>query len=296
MFDRILAGILPLQLEGDELAFNIRLLDTIMYRKGNFKELANHSIDEAIIQTGTTVRPTRALTSSENLIKYLSVLGLRVTQLNTEEANALYKMGQPLGFMLLDGQDMVYFGLFQFVFQMAETALNPRQRVRRILSRPLAFYLSIKGKTADRRVCELLELVELPTDFINRFPRELSGGQLQRINFARALAAEPKLIICDEITSALDPLVSAAIIELLRNLKKQLGVAYAFISHDLSTVANLADSIVVMRNGKIVDFDATEKVLEPPHHPYTELLLNSIPKLQPWWLEEVKLQRKDSGQ
>ena len=122
MFDRILADILPLQLEGDELAFNIRPLDTIMYRKGNFKELANHSIDEAIIQTGTTVRPTRALTSSENLIKYLSVLGLRVTQLNTEEANALYKMGQPLDFMLLDGQDIVYFRLFQFVFQMAETA------------------------------------------------------------------------------------------------------------------------------------------------------------------------------
>jgi len=175
----------------------------------------------------------------------------------------------------------------QFVFQMAETALNPRQRIRHILGRPLDFYLGKTGKEAENRIYELLDLVELPGDFINRFPRELSGGQLQRVNFARALAAEPKLIICDEITSALDTLVSKSIIELLLNLKKRLGIAYLFISHDLSTVANLADSVAVMRNGEIVEYGSTEEVLKPPYHEYTELLLDSIPKLKQGWLETV---------
>ena len=175
----------------------------------------------------------------------------------------------------------------QFVFQMAETALNPRHRIRQILARPLEFYLGMTGRTAEDRLYELLDLVELPADCIDRFPRELSGGQLQRINFARALAAEPKLIICDEITSALDTLVSKAIIELLINLKKRLGLAYIFISHDLSTVSKLADSLAVMRHGEIVEFNKTGKVLTPPHHEYTELLLDSIPKLRTGWLEEV---------
>ncbi len=177
----------------------------------------------------------------------------------------------------------------QFVFQIAETALNPRHRIHQILGRPLDFYLGLTGRAAEERIYELLELVELPGDFIDRFPRELSGGQLQRINFARALAAEPKLIICDEITSALDTLVSKAIIELLINLKNSLGVAYVFISHDLSTVARLADSLAVMRQGEIVEFGSTEQVLKPPYHEYTETLLDSIPKLRPGWLEEVAL-------
>lgn len=104
--------ILPFQREGDALAFNIKPLDTILYKKNNFKDLANSAIDEAIIRTGTTSRPTRALTSSDILLRYASVLGLRVTQLNTDEANYLYKLGQPMGFLLLDGPDIVYLGLF----------------------------------------------------------------------------------------------------------------------------------------------------------------------------------------
>ena len=175
----------------------------------------------------------------------------------------------------------------QFVFQMAETALNPRHRIRQILGRPLEFYLGMTGSAAEERIVELLDLVELPANFIDRFPRELSGGQLQRINFARALAAEPKLIICDEITSALDTLVSKAIIELLINLKSRLGLAYVFISHDLSTVAKLADSLAVMRHGEIVESNSTRVVLTPPYHEYTERLLDSIPKLRTGWLEEV---------
>ena len=175
----------------------------------------------------------------------------------------------------------------QFVFQSAETALNPRHRIRHILGRPLEFYLGMNASAAQQRIVELLNLVELPADFIDRFPRELSGGQLQRINFARALAAEPKLIICDEITSALDTLVSQAILDLLIKLKKRLGIAYIFISHDLSTVSKLADSIAVMLHGEIIDFNRTEKILNPPYHEYTKLLLDSIPKLRTGWLEEV---------
>lgn len=175
----------------------------------------------------------------------------------------------------------------QFVFQMAETALNPRHRVRQILGRPLEFYLAMTGKVAENRIYELLDLVELPAYFIDRFPQELSGGQLQRINFARALAAEPKLIICDEITSALDTLVSKAIIELLINLKNRFGIAYIFISHDLSTVARLADSLAVIRHGEIVEFNSTRNVLKPPYHEYTKLLLDSIPRLRTGWLEEI---------
>ncbi len=182
----------------------------------------------------------------------------------------------------------------QFVFQMAETALNPRQRIRQILGRPLEFYLGITGKAAEKRIVELLNLVELSADFIDRYPRELSGGQLQRINFARALAAEPTLIICDEITSALDTLVSKAIIELLIKLKQRLSIAYIFISHDLSTVAKLADSLAVMRDGEIVEFNRTKDVLQPPYHEYTELLLDSIPELRRGWLEEATSLRWDS--
>ncbi len=175
----------------------------------------------------------------------------------------------------------------QFVFQIAETALNPRHRIRQILGRPLDFYLGLSGKQAEARIIELLDLVELSADYIDRFPRELSGGQLQRINLARALAAEPRLIICDEITSALDTLVSRSIIELLLNIKNRLGVAYIFISHDLSTVAKIADTLAVMRYGEIVEFDTIDKVLKPPCHKYTELLLNSIPQLHTGWLENI---------
>ena len=178
----------------------------------------------------------------------------------------------------------------QFVFQSAQTALNPHHRIRHILGRPLEFYLGLTGRDARQRIAELLKLVELPDEFIDRYPRELSGGQLQRINFARALAAEPKLIICDEITSALDTLVAKSIIDLLLGLKQRLGISYIFISHDLSTVSRLADFIAVMRDGEIVDCDRTEIVLQPPHHEYTRLLLNSIPRLRPGWLEQAAIE------
>ena len=175
----------------------------------------------------------------------------------------------------------------QFVYQMADTALNPRHTIERIVGRPLEFYHSMRGEKRRKRLIELLEMVELPKEFISRYPDELSGGQKQRISLARALAAEPEIILCDEVTSALDSIVGSNVIELLRRLQKNLDVSYVFISHDLSTVASFADRIVVMYNGKIVEQGPVHEVLSPPSHPYTELLISSIPELRVGWLEEA---------
>ena len=174
----------------------------------------------------------------------------------------------------------------QFVFQMADTALNPRQKIDQILGRPLEFYIGLKGGEKRKRIAELLEMVELPQDFSGRYPDELSGGQKQRINLARALAASPEILLCDEVISALDTIVGANIIELLKQLRKNTGVSFVFISHDLSTVASFADYIVVLYAGKVVDQGTVDEVLSPPYHPYTRLLIASVPELRVGWLEE----------
>lgn len=175
----------------------------------------------------------------------------------------------------------------QIVFQMADVALNPRQTVGKILGRPLKFYQNLDYTQREQRVGELLELVELPREFARRYPGELSGGEKQRVNLARALAAEPEIILCDEVTSALDTVVAAAVIELLQDLQERLGVSYVFISHDLSTVAAFADRIVVLYAGRVVEQGPSASVLSPPYHPYTRLLLSSVPELRQGWLEDV---------
>ncbi len=175
----------------------------------------------------------------------------------------------------------------QLVFQMPDVAINPRQRVRDVLVRPLEFFLGTGEASRRERIAELLEMVELPPEFESRFPAELSGGQKQRVNLARALGPEPEVILCDEVTSSLDTVVGAAIIDLLRHLQKRLGVTYLFISHDLSMVASFADRIVVLYAGQVAEQGPTADVLSPPHHPYTRLLLASVPELRTGWLEEV---------
>jgi peptide/nickel transport system ATP-binding protein len=175
----------------------------------------------------------------------------------------------------------------QIVFQMADTALNPRHRISDILGRPLEFYQGLKGSARADRVGDLLELVDLPRSFASRYPGELSGGQKQRINLARALAADPKVILCDEVTSALDTVVAAGVIDLLKSLKDRLGVSYMFISHDLSTVASFADEVVVLYAGRVVEKGPSKAVFSPPFHPYTKLLLSSVPEMQQGWLEGV---------
>ena len=175
----------------------------------------------------------------------------------------------------------------QFVFQMADTALNPRQRIDHILGRPLEFYLGLRGGEKRKRIVELLQMVELPQEFAGRYPEELSGGQKQRINLARALAASPEVLLCDEVISALDSIVGANVIELLKRLRKLTGVSFVFISHDLSTVASFADEIVVLYAGRVVEQGHVDQVLSPPYHPYTRLLIASVPELRVGWLEET---------
>jgi peptide/nickel transport system ATP-binding protein len=181
------------------------------------------------------------------------------------------------------------------IYQMPDTAINPRQRVRDIIGRPLEFYLALRGAEKEARVRDLLQMIELePNDFIDRYPGELSGGQKQRICIARALAAEPELIICDEVTSALDQLVAEEILKLLQRLQDELGLAYMFITHDLATVKAIADEIVVMLQGEVVEQGPKQDILTPPHHEYTELLLSSVPEMDPDWLDDL-LQQRSAG-
>ena len=180
----------------------------------------------------------------------------------------------------------------QFVFQMADTALNPRQLIGDILGRPIQFYLGLSGKEKRKKVAELLDMVELPVAFADRFPMELSGGQKQRINLARALAGNPEVLLCDEVTSALDSIVGANVIELLKGLRKDTGVSFVFISHDLSTVASFADKIVVLYAGRVVEQGPTDQVLSPPFHPYTRLLITSVPEMRIGWLEDTMQTRE----
>ncbi|MGR3569260.1 MAG: ABC transporter ATP-binding protein, partial [Pseudooceanicola nanhaiensis] len=175
----------------------------------------------------------------------------------------------------------------QMIYQMADVAMNPRQTVRRIIGRPLEFYFGLRGRERDARVDALLDEIELGQGFADRYPAELSGGQKQRVCIARALAADPKVIICDEVTSALDPLVADGILKLLLKLQKEEDVAFLFITHDLATVKAIADSIAVMYQGKVVRYGPKSEVLSPPFDDYTDLLLSSVPEMRLGWLEEV---------
>jgi peptide/nickel transport system ATP-binding protein len=175
----------------------------------------------------------------------------------------------------------------QFVYQMADTALNPRQRIGDIIGRPLEFYLGLKGQKKRDRVNELLDLVELPPEFANRYQMELSGGQKQRVNLARHLAAKPDILLCDEVTSALDSIVGEHVIQLLTRLREKTGISIVFITHDLSTVASFSDRIVVLYAGRVVEQGTTDQVLNPPYHPYTRLLITSVPELRIGWLEDT---------
>ncbi|MGR3758648.1 ABC transporter ATP-binding protein [Roseobacteraceae bacterium NS-SX3] len=180
----------------------------------------------------------------------------------------------------------------QMIYQMADVAMNPRQTVGTIIGRPLEFYFGMRGKEKRKRIIELLDEIELGEKFIDRYPAELSGGQKQRVCIARSLAAKPKMIICDEVTSALDPLVADGILKLLLELQKIEDVAYLFITHDLATVKAISDNIAVMYQGRVQRYGGKTEVLSPPFDDYTDLLLSSVPEMKLGWLEEVIAHRK----
>jgi peptide/nickel transport system ATP-binding protein len=176
----------------------------------------------------------------------------------------------------------------QMIYQSADTALNPAQPIGKIIGWPVQHFTGRTGKDRDARVRELMRMVELDPDiYFDRLPKELSGGQKQRIGIARALAAEPKMIVCDEVTSALDQLVSEGILKLLDRLKRELGLSIMFITHDITTVRAIADELIVMENGRVVEQGPKERVLNAPCEDYTRLLLSSVPEMDPDWLTRV---------
>ena len=168
----------------------------------------------------------------------------------------------------------------QVVFQNADSSLNPSKTVAELIGRPLRRFAVVAPGEVASRVRALLELVRLPAHYAQRYPHQLSGGEKQRVGIARALATEPRFILCDEPVSALDVSVQAAIVNLLADLRDQLGVAYLFISHDIAVVTHLADRIAVMYRGKIVEEGSVEEIVERAHHPYTQSLLAAVPILE----------------
>ncbi len=180
----------------------------------------------------------------------------------------------------------------QMIYQIAGTALNPKKRIGEIIGRPVTFYSGRRGADLKKRVDELLAQMELePSRFYHLLPSDLSGGQRQRVGIARALAADPSFIICDEVTSALDQLVEEGILRLLSRLQDELDLTYMFITHDLATVRSIADDVVVMKEGRVVEAGPRDEMFHPPHHEYTGLLLSSVPKMDPDWLDHLLEQR-----
>jgi len=255
---------------------------TARYKGTNFDVLSNVTVDVAPGQTLAIVGESGSGKST---------LARAITGLLPPSAGRITFAGRTLS-PDLKSRSRDDMRELQMIYQMADVAMNPRQTVGTIIGRPLEFYFGMRGEEKRKRVQELLDQIEMGTGFIDRYPAELSGGQKQRVCIARALAAKPKLIICDEVTSALDPLVADGILKLLLELQAKEGVAYLFITHDLATVKAIADSIAVMYRGKVVRYGPKTQVLTPPFDDYTDLLLSSVPEMRLGWLEHVIETRK----
>ncbi|MET3794445.1 ABC transporter ATP-binding protein [Aquamicrobium terrae] len=255
---------------------------TASYGGGKVKVLKNVSVD---IHPGQTLAVVGESGSGK------STLARAITGLLPPESGTVSFDGRVLANRLADRpkEDLRQ---LQMIYQMADVAMNPRQTVGTIIGRPLEFYFGMRGAERNRRVAELLDKIEMGKGFADRYPAELSGGQKQRVCIARALAARPKLIICDEVTSALDPLVAHGILKLLLDLQAEEDVAYLFITHDLATVKAIADSIAVMYRGELVRYGPKSKVLTPPFDAYTDLLLSSVPEMEIGWLETAIASRR----
>ncbi len=215
-----------------------------------------------------------------------STLGRVIVGLKEPSGGSLTYDGEPLP-PLVSRRSLGTIRRVQIIYQSADTALNPRHTVRKLLGRPLALYHGLRGSRREARIQELLRMVELDPTHADRLPGQLSGGQKQRVAIARALAADPELIICDEITSALDKVVQAEVLRMLLDLQARLGVSYLFITHDIEVVRAVADRVVVMQAGRIVEQGDKAQVFAPPHEPYTETLLASVPDMAVGWLDRI---------
>jgi peptide/nickel transport system ATP-binding protein len=255
---------------------------TARYRGTHFDVLKNVNIDVAPGQTLAIVGESGSGKST---------LARAITGLLPPTAGRITFAGRDLS-RDMPGRSKDDLREVQMIYQMADTAMNPRQTVGTIIGRPLEFYFGLTGEAKRHRLQELLDQIEMGAGFADRYPAELSGGQKQRVCIARALAAKPRLIICDEVTSALDPLVADGILKLLLDLQKRENVAYLFITHDLATVKAIADKIAVMFKGQVVRYGQKSDVLSPPFDDYTDLLLSSVPEMRLGWLENVVATRK----
>jgi peptide/nickel transport system ATP-binding protein len=264
----------------DDVCIRVNAIDA-SYSGGGSKVLDNVTVN---IPRGRTVAVVGESGSGK------STLARAITGLLPINKGEITFNGKKLPPRLQD-RDRQTLQKIQMIYQSADTALNPRQRVRDIIGRPLEFYHGLKGREQDRQVEKLLEEIELNGSFADRLPGELSGGQKQRVSIARALAAKPDLIICDEVTSALDQIVAEEILKLLMRLQKDTNVTYLFITHDIATVRAISDEIVVMLKGSVVQQGLKSQVLNPPYPPYTELLLSSVPEMDPDWLTGLLAKR-----
>ena len=215
-----------------------------------------------------------------------STLARIVTGLLPPRSGRLLFRGQAMP-ATLKARDKELKRRMQLVYQIPDVAINPRQTLLEIIGRPVQFYFDASRSQALRRVEELMTLVELPLDYLQRRPGQLSGGQKQRVCIARALAAQPDLIILDEPTSALDPLVAEEILKLLRRLQSELGLSYVLITHDLDVVHRIAHRTAVMLQGGFVAFDTTEAIFDGPYHPDTERLIKAVPVMRSDWLDGI---------
>ena len=203
-----------------------------------------------------------------------STLAKALTGLNQFEGDLLFS-----GKSIRGRQDMnrAYRQDVQIIFQHPDSSLNPRQRIGEILSRPLRLYSDVPFSAQKAAVAEMLTQVRLPADYADRYPHQLSGGEKQRVAIARAFASKPKLVICDEITSALDVSVQASVVDLLVELQKRYGTAYLFITHDLNLIRQIAHRIAVMYRGDLVDLFDIKDINDPARHTYTRTLLDAVP-------------------
>ena len=220
-----------------------------------------------------------------------STLARIVTGLLTPRSGEIVFQGKPLP-PSLKARDKELKRRIQLVYQIPDVAINPRQSLLDIVGRPVQFYFGLSRQAVLDRAKELMSLVELPVEFLQRRPGQLSGGQKQRVCIARALAAKPELIILDEPTSALDPLVAEEILTLLRKLQSELGLSYILITHDLDVVHRIAHRTAVMLQGQFVAFDQTDKIFVNPEHPYTRKLITAVPEMRVDWLDEVLAKRE----
>ncbi|WP_209426644.1 oligopeptide/dipeptide ABC transporter ATP-binding protein [Pararhodobacter sp. SW119] len=201
------------------------------------------------------------------------------------------------GSVTIDGRDISHLSqaqlrklrpMMQMVFQDPQACLNPRMTVASIIAEPLEEHGKLTGKERLERVYELMDAVGLNRNFANRYPHAFSGGQRQRIGIARALALNPKFIVCDEPIAALDVSIQAQVVNLLEELQERFGLTYMFISHDLSMVKHIADRVAVMYLGKVVELAPRDALYQSPLHPYTEALLSAVPEPDPWLEEKVE--------